>query len=349
MGKSLTPGQWERAYREKRRLRAGELFERGTPNVLIAEALGVSGSAVSMWRGMWEEGGAEALGSLGRPGYPCLLTEDQVRVLVAELERGAVAHGFENERWTLARVNEVIDRLFGVCFAQDSGVWRLLKRIGWSAHRAGRVSAARDPEAIARFREVTWPAILDRARAAGTWVVFEDEAAAMLNARGATTWAERGRRVWLTVAAAHRRKLSMAGFVCYRRGAPARLYYAFAPDASFTEDDFGPLLLKLRAHLGARRVILVWDRLSAHATSRKTRAFLAENASWLQVELLPTAAPELNPVEQVWAWIKGGPLANLAPPDLDHLADAAGRALNQLGHRFPLLTAFLRHTELAWT
>jgi len=349
MGESLTPGARERAYREKRRLRAGELFAQGVANVLIAEALGVSDSAVSMWRGMWEEGGPSALRSLGRPGYPCLLSEDQVSVLVAQLERGAVAHGFANERWTLARVNEVIDRLFGVCFADDSGVWRLLKRIGWSAHRAGRRSAARDPEAIARFREVTWPSILDRARAAGTWIVFEDEAAAMLGARGATTWAARGKRVWLTVAASHRRKLSMAGFACYRHGAPARLYYAFAPDASFTEDDFGPLLLTLRTQLHARRILLVWDRLSAHATSRKTRAFLAANASWLQAELLPTAAPELNPVEQVWSWIKGGPLANLAPPDLEHLADAAGEALNQLGHRFPLLTAFLRHTELAWT
>jgi predicted transcriptional regulator len=62
---ALTPGAWERAYREKRRLRAGELFEQGTPNVLIAEALGVTGSAVSMWRGVWEEGGIEALRSLG--------------------------------------------------------------------------------------------------------------------------------------------------------------------------------------------------------------------------------------------------------------------------------------------
>ncbi|MBS2966690.1 transposase [Actinocrinis puniceicyclus] len=240
MGTSLTPGARERAYREKRRLRAGELFEQGTANVLIAEALGVSGSAVSMWRGMWEQGGAEALRSLGRPGYPCLLPQDQVSVLVAELERGALAHGFETQRWTLARVNEVIERLFGVCFADDSGVWRLLKRIGWSPHRAGRVCAARGPEAIAGFREVTWHQVLKRARAAGTWIVFEDEAAAMLNARGATTWAERGRRVWLTVAAAHRRKLSMAGFACYRRGHPARLYYALAPNASFTQDDFRP-------------------------------------------------------------------------------------------------------------
>jgi transposase len=184
---ALTPGAWERAYREKRRLRAGELFEQGTPNVLIAEALGVTGSAVSMWRGVWEEGGIEALRSLGRPGYPRLLTEKRIQALIAELECGAVAHGFETERWTLSRVNEVIEGLFGVCFADDSGVWRLLKRIGWSAHRAGRGSAARDPEAIERSRDVTWPRILDRARAAGTWIVFEDEAAAMLNARGAST------------------------------------------------------------------------------------------------------------------------------------------------------------------
>jgi transposase len=93
------------------------LFEQGMANVLIAEALGVTGSAVSMWRGMWEEGGAEALCPLGRPGCPCLLTGDQVRMLVAEQERGAVAHRFETGRWTLSRVDEVIERLFGVCFA----------------------------------------------------------------------------------------------------------------------------------------------------------------------------------------------------------------------------------------
>ena len=36
----MTPGARERAFREKRRLRAAELFEQGVPNVLIAERLG---------------------------------------------------------------------------------------------------------------------------------------------------------------------------------------------------------------------------------------------------------------------------------------------------------------------
>ena len=41
---------------------------------------------------------------------------------MSELERGAVAHGCATECWTPAWVSEVIERLFGICFADDSGV-----------------------------------------------------------------------------------------------------------------------------------------------------------------------------------------------------------------------------------
>jgi transposase len=32
---------------------------------------------------------------------------------------------------------------------------------------------------------------------------------------------------------------------------------------------------------------------------------------WLVVERLPAYAPELNPVEGLWSWLKGSQLANL--------------------------------------
>ncbi|WP_246575819.1 helix-turn-helix domain-containing protein [Actinospica durhamensis] len=113
MGTSMTPGGRERAFREKRRLRAAELFEQHVPNVVIAEALGVSDSAVDLWKARWEEGGAEALRSTGRPGHPRLLDEEQVAVLVTELDRGALAHGHEQDRWMLKWVNDLIEELFG--------------------------------------------------------------------------------------------------------------------------------------------------------------------------------------------------------------------------------------------
>jgi transposase len=47
-----------------RRLRAAELFEQGVPNVLIAGRLGVSDSAVDLWKARWVEstGSSASLG-----------------------------------------------------------------------------------------------------------------------------------------------------------------------------------------------------------------------------------------------------------------------------------------------
>jgi transposase len=138
MGAAMTPGARDRAFREKRRLRAAELFEQHVPNVLIADRLGVSDSAVDAWKARWEALVAEALRSSGRPGYPRLLDEAQVAVLVTELDRGALAHGHEQDRWMLKWINDLIEDLFGVRYRDESGVWRLMRRIGYSHHRPGR-------------------------------------------------------------------------------------------------------------------------------------------------------------------------------------------------------------------
>src|SRR4051812_1292694 len=44
------------------------------------------------------------------------------------------------------------------------------------------------------------------------------------------------------------------------------------------------------------------------------RTFLARNRR-VWPERLPADAPELNPVEQVWGWLKFGQLANFVPDD----------------------------------
>jgi transposase len=167
MGTALAPGARERAYREKRWLRAAELFDEGVPNVLIADRLGVSDTAVDAWKARWEVGGAQALGSAGRPGHPRLLDEAQVAALVGELDRGALAHRHEQDRWLLKWINDLIEDLFGVRFVDPSGVWRLMRRVGYSHHRPGRRAIQRDEEAITTWREVIWPRVAERAARTG--------------------------------------------------------------------------------------------------------------------------------------------------------------------------------------
>jgi transposase len=74
------------------------------------------------------------------------------------LLRGAEAHGFDTELWTLPRVAEVIWRLTGVSY-HPGHVWWLLRRHRWSPQRPARRASERDEAAIACWRAEDWPRI----------------------------------------------------------------------------------------------------------------------------------------------------------------------------------------------
>lgn len=119
-----------RAFREQVRLEAGVRFEAGEKTSAIARDLRVSERSVERWRRAWREGGVRALRSAGPASVPKLSAE-QLAALEHELGKGPTAHGFEDQRWTLARVQAVIGRRFRMRLSIAT-VWRLLKRHGWS-------------------------------------------------------------------------------------------------------------------------------------------------------------------------------------------------------------------------
>jgi transposase len=77
------------------------------------------------------------------------------------------------------------------------------------------------------------------------------------------------------------------------------------------------------------------------------RAFIARQRGWLAVERLPAYAPEPNPVEGVWANLKGQELANYAADTLDDLTQHARRGITRIRRRPRLLFAFLDRTGLS--
>jgi transposase len=100
----------ERATWERLRLQAVERFE-GGQNRQIAVALRVSVRSVERWRRAWSEQGEAGVLSKGPPGRS-LLSDIQIARLVRELERGPLARGWADQRWTLARIKTMIGRLF---------------------------------------------------------------------------------------------------------------------------------------------------------------------------------------------------------------------------------------------
>lgn len=61
------------------------------------------------------------------PGKPSYLTKEQIKKLEGELLKGAYAHGYNEDYWTVDRVGHVIWHLFKVRYT-PSGVWRLARQ-----------------------------------------------------------------------------------------------------------------------------------------------------------------------------------------------------------------------------
>jgi transposase len=148
-------------WKEGRRLRAWELSQAGWKQSAIAQALGVSKSAVSQWLKRARQKGVSALYKRKGGGPKLRLTVEQRGQLPQLLARGAEAYGFRGDIWTRRRVAEVIRREFGVQYT-PTHVGRILRACGWSLQKPIRRATQRDEEAIRRWREERWPEVKKR-------------------------------------------------------------------------------------------------------------------------------------------------------------------------------------------
>jgi transposase len=149
-----------RIRREVVRKQAAAMFGRSVPTSQIASQLRVSKKSVREWRRRWTAGGTEALASCGPGGSHCKLSNEQQKQLAEVLDEGPLVHGWADARWTLARVAELIQRLFGVTYTLRR-VSHVLHRMGYSLQIPARRAVERDPEAITDWQHRRWPAVKD--------------------------------------------------------------------------------------------------------------------------------------------------------------------------------------------
>jgi transposase len=154
-----------RRRRELVRLEAAGRFEQGVPTGVIAAELRVSERSVCRWR---QACGPPGLASLGQAAQ-CGLDEGQLAALDAALQAGPLAAGWEDQRWTLARVRDLVASRFRVQYT-IAGVWYLLCRRGWTCQLGARRAIERDDGAVEVWKQETWPRIkaLRRLSAAGS-------------------------------------------------------------------------------------------------------------------------------------------------------------------------------------
>lgn len=92
-------------------------------------------------------------------------------------------------------------------------------------------------------------------------------------------------------------------------------------------------------------LLIVWDRLPAHR-SRLVQEFIGYSEGHIETEYLPGYAPELNPVEYIWAYWKQHELPNVCPKDYWELDARARKALRRMRRKPTLIAACWKQSSL---
>jgi putative transposase len=178
----------ERARRERVRREAAEAIEGGATDREVAKRFRVSRMSANRWR--------RALATRGAGGAKCKLGPAQIAELEAALGTGPAAWGWDqDQRWTLARIAEVVPRRFKVEYTL-AGMDLLLHRIGWTVLVPARRAAERDQAAVTAWKQETWPVIKERSRSRGPGWSSRTSRARAQGRRRAAPGAAAGTRPW---------------------------------------------------------------------------------------------------------------------------------------------------------
>jgi len=177
-----------------------------------------------------------------------------------------------------------------------------------------------------------------KARREDRTIVFVDESGLSEKCPVARTWAKRGCTPVIQQSFSWSQVSAIAGLSWWR------FYFRFFHGAIKTEQVI-EFLGALRQQI-KQRLLVVWDGAATHR-SRTLRAWLERQGGHFALAALPPYAPELNPVEAIWAYLKKHEIANFCAKSIDHISDYARRRLKSMQRRPPLITAFWQQAELA--
>lgn len=168
----------------------------------------------------------------------------------------------------------------------------------------------------------------------GRTIVFVDEAGFYLLAGVVRTYAPRGQTPVLRVPLTRDHLSVISGITA------AGTLLSASQERAFNGADLVRFLRQLRRYLG-NKLLVIWDGLPAHR-ERAVKLFLVEAGGAIEIEQLPGYAPDLNPDEGVWHYLKSVELHNVACHDLVELRCQLRRALARLRHKPAIIRSFFQ-------
>ncbi|MFT8948619.1 MAG: IS630 family transposase [Acetobacter aceti] len=305
-----------------RRLLALAAIRDGANRTDAARVGGMDRQTLRDWVHRFNAEGPDGLRDYQHAGPACRLNAAQQAELKALVEAGPDRQRDGVVRWRRVDLQRVIEERFGVVY-HERHVSTLLKRLGFSHVSARPRHPGQDPAVMEAFKK-NFPRILSahtghlpKGKSIEIW--FQDEARIGQKNGIVRQWARRGTRP-SQPADQRYDNAWLFGAICPARGKAAGLALPFTGTASMQLhiEEISRCVTR-----GAHAVVLL-DRAGWHTTPKLK---MPRNVSRI---FLPSRAPELNPVENIWQFLRANWLSNTVFDGIEHIIDAACSAWNNL-------------------
>src|SRR6201989_307962 len=338
---------------DMRKLAAAAQEERRRPVIGLRE-VGLSYGAIAAQVGLTQTGvfdickrfaarGKAGLKSGRRgpaPGSGRLLDQRQEAEVRALIRRHLPdALGLPFALWSRAAVAALIEQRHGVCLAvRTMGTY--LARWGFTPQQPLRRAYEQQPAAVRDWLRQEYPAIVARARRARGVIFWGDETGLRADDGRGRSYAPRGQT---PVMRPNQRRIGLGLISAVsNRGELRWKMLDGAIKAPVLIDFLQRLIRDAR-----RKVFLILDRLPVHRAA-VVRAWLARHKRQIEVFLLPSYSPELNPDEGLNADLKQNVMRKAPMRSKPQLKQAAIRHMRRLAKSPARVRSFFHQNSMRY-
>jgi transposase len=309
------------------------------PSVVMA-SMGLGRTSIYRWLDKFEDGGLAALAEKIAAGPEPKLTDQQRQ----QVRRWIVGkdprqYGFEFGLWTRQIVADLILKRMGVSLC-GTAVGKLLAQLEITPQKPLRRAYERDPVAVQAWVDRQYPQLRRKARKNGAAIFFLDEAGFDSEPRLGRTYGLKGHTP-VVATTGQRQKINVisavtasGAFWCqvYAERLTAQLFVRF-----------------LREFLRGRTVpvYLVLDGHPAHKANA-VKDLVNELTGKLELHFLPPYAPDLNPDEFVWAFMKSNGVSKKPLQRNESLKERVVQDLAKLKKNRHLVKSFFNAKSVAY-
>ena len=302
-----------------RRLLALASVMEGRPRTEAAAQSGMDRQTLRDWVHRYNSAGIAGLKTRPGPGRPALLNPAQMAELQALVIKGPNPDADKPVRWRCLDLREEVAKRFTVT-VHERTVGKWLRRLKLTRLQPRPFHPKKDAAAQQAFKRdfatLAKDALLGTATGTPVEIWFQDEARVGQQGTHGYVWAPVGSRPPM-VRDNRRESAYIYGAICPARGVGAAIIMPAANTEGMSEH-----LREISTQVTPGALaLLVCDGAGWHRASEKLR--VPNNIALLK---LPPYAPELNPVENVWEYLRPNKLCNLVWESYEEIVEACGKA-----------------------